>query len=433
MFYICIIILCIGMGLNEMKDDEQELLAKLKLQFGDMDVSGMLFTGTDGDNYLSNNCDDESDSSLEEPTATMLAEWQEAQFAIGQMKLEAKTIISGSNLQRRRQNKTVSERTLLREYEEEEANECVSIKSVPDLGDVSSIFFPTDDIEGDNSDLELVGGVHPLLHKLVDGDSEVLGTKWTRLYSSSDGDGLSFYNLIEKIRGYNGPTVMLLGGTPSASKCLGNNVQKERVSIGVFTIDSYQESTEYFGTDDDCFLFSLDYEKNNVKFIRPKSRSSPSSSSSNTAITKKYLYCHTSLTTKNNKGRKDNTHGSLHGLCIGGTASRPRLHITESLEECRALEYDSLFQDGDLLGGKCSDSLNYFDVDSIEVWGVGGYGWINDALQAQSKAKAIHAASLEKARKVDKKQFLDHFKNDAACTTSDLFGNAAFAEERCDL
>ena len=57
----------------------------------------------------------------------------------------------------------------------------------------------------------------------------------------------------------------------------------------------------------------------------------------------------------------------------------------------------------------------------------------NDALQAQSKAKSIHAASLEKARKVDKKQFLDHFKNDAACTTSDLFGNAAFAEERCDL
>ena len=141
------------MGLNEMKDDEQELLAKLKLQFGDMDVSGMLFTG-DGDNYVSNNCDDESESSLEEPTDEELAAWQEAQFAIGQMKLEAKTIISGSNLQRR---KTVSERTLLREYEEEEANEWVSIKSVPDLGDVSSIFFPTDDIEGDNnSDIELV-------------------------------------------------------------------------------------------------------------------------------------------------------------------------------------------------------------------------------------------------------------------------------------
>jgi hypothetical protein len=95
---------------------------------------------------------------------------------------------------------------------------------------------------------------------------------------------------------------------------------------------------------------------------------------------------------------------------IGGTSSQPRLHITESLDECRALTYDQLFDDGDLLSGKCSQSLYYFDVDCIEIWGVGGEEWIADALQAQAKAKEMKAACFEKARKVDKRQLLDAFE-----------------------
>ena len=96
---------------------EQELLARLQAQFGDMDVGGML----DGTNKLcdNNGVEDDagSESSMEEPTAEELLAWQEAQFTKGQIKMEAKKIMEGgstgnihkSALQRRRQNKTAQE------------------------------------------------------------------------------------------------------------------------------------------------------------------------------------------------------------------------------------------------------------------------------------------------------------------------------------
>ena len=123
---------------------------------------------------------------------------------------------------------------------------------------------------------------------------------------------------------------------------------------------------------------------------------------------------------------KDAPHrtGSVHGMGIGGTTSQPRLHLTESLEECRALSYDLLFDDCDLLSGKCSHSLYYFDVDCIEIWGVGGEEWIADALQTQAKAKKMHAACLEMARRVDKRQLLDDLDNGLIFGNGDgLFGH----------
>ena len=104
--------------LGETTTQEQaKLLARLQAQFGDMDVGGML----DGTNKLCDNNgvedDDNSESSMEEPTAEELRAWQEAQFAKGTMKIEAKKIMEGgstgnihkSALQRRRQNKTAQE------------------------------------------------------------------------------------------------------------------------------------------------------------------------------------------------------------------------------------------------------------------------------------------------------------------------------------
>jgi hypothetical protein len=68
------------------------------------------------------------------------------------------------------------------------------------------------------------------------------------------------------------------------------------------------------------------------------------------------------------------------------------------------------FESGDLLLGNGDDSLFYFDVDCLEVWGVGGDEWIQESLEAQRKGRELSEANLMRARKVDKKQFLDDFR-----------------------
>lgn len=422
------------LAMSVSKEDELELLARLQAQFGDLDVTGFMQGNS---NYVPD--DDESESSLEEPTAEELQAWQEAQFATGKTRQDAKKIRDSSltedgnvhlmtALQRRRYYKTTK-----REDDKNDVDGWVKVTSYPDLGGKSSVFFPTVlhddvmDIDGDIN-LDLAGSVSPLLQKLVEGDPEILGTKWMRLYSSSDGDGLSFRNVCDKIRGYDGPTVLFIGGIPSASKVLGRIKDDDRVSLGFFTTDSWIESSEYVGSSDDCFLFSLD--RDDVQFIRPKSV--PQSSTS--MLDRKYMYCYPSSIAASSKRVNDvpsRTNGSVHGMGIGGSVSQPRLHITESLEECRAMEYDHLFDDGCLLG-KCRNSLNYFDIDCIEIWGVGGDEWIADSLKAQRRIKAVHAANLEKARKIDKRQLLDDFANGLVVGNSDIFRYRDLVSEHCD-
>ena len=371
-------------------DAEAELLARLQAQFGDLDVEAVISSKEDNNDDCCKSDDDDSESSLEEPTDEELRAWQEMQYNKGRMKAEAKNKIeigAKSPLQHRRQNKITQQQILV---------------PGPDLDGATSAFFPAlpenpangDDVCGK---IELGGDVNPLLQKLVKEDVEVLATKWRPLYSSSEGDGLSFHNMCGKIVGYEGPTVLLLGGVPSPSKCLRKANHNDRVSLGFFTTDTWMESTEHFGSRDDCFLFSLDHNTNEVTFVRPKKDSQSSLKSST-----RYMYCHSSYALTKTK------HNALRGIGIGGSASRPRLHITESFERCRALAFDQLFGDGDLLSEACSkNSLYYFDVDCVEVWGVGGEEWISDALEAQTKSKCSQAAMLEQVRKIDKTQLID--------------------------
>lgn len=324
-------------------EDEAALLARLQSQFGDINVND--FLGCDGQS--NNNDDDDASSSSSdavEPTPEELLAWQEEQFKKGQMKLEAKKMMEStrvenvhkSALQRRRQKKTASERTMIHEYERtEEAHEWESLATMPNLGNVTSLFFPASVEDG-----ELVGGVHPLLKALVEkGDAEVLGTSWRRLFSSADGDGLSFRNLCKNIWGYEGPTVTLIGGEPSATRLLSSqDSSRGTIQLGFFTTDTWIESTEYFGSGDDCFLFSLDDNTNNVQIFRPKLRANNfKEAASSKHTTKPHMYCHpSSFATSNHRRNAPNkTNGSLHGIGIGGTPSQPRLHLTESLEECR--------------------------------------------------------------------------------------------------
>merc|ERR1712194_47114 len=132
------------------------------------------------------------------------------------------------------------------------------------------------------------------------------------------------------------------------------------------------------------------------------------------------MYCHST------QHPPSKTNGMSRGIGIGGSASQPRLHLTESLDECRALAFDRLFDGGDLLSEGGSKSLYYFDVDCIEVWGVGGEEWISDALEAKAKAKGSQAAMLEQVRKVDKSQFVDDFSD------TRVFEHRSHVTERCE-
>ncbi|KAL7481719.1 hypothetical protein ACHAW6_007390 [Cyclotella cf. meneghiniana] len=405
------------------------LLARLQSQFGDLNVSSFLNGSTsscnEGDSI--HNEEEDDDSSYEEPTAEELAAWQEAQFQNGRIKLQAEKNSTSTATEARRQK-----------YQQRPADDAsATYSTIPDLGEETSTFFPPPPAPA---------AIHPLLRTLVEADPEILGTTWKNLYSSSDGDGLSFRTLDERIRGYAGPTLMLFGGAPSPSHRLASVAADEgrRVSLGCFfggecvwTGDSFRS----FVIDrPDCFLFGLDYDAGNVTILRPKARSTesiqttscrPSSSSSVGA-----------------RSDKETVNGSttlLQGIQIGGNASmsssyrQPKLHISESFEQCRALQYDATFEEGDVLLGKCDDSLYYFDVDCVEVWGVGGHDVIEEALAAREKERGVRSACLERARKVvDKRPFLEDFENGLVWSRASsgvggeggLFGHAGFVQER---
>ena len=89
------------------------------------------------------------------------------------------------------------------------------------LGNDTSIFF------GPSSARVL----EELVSNEVDGDPEILQTSWRRLYASYE-DGLGFWNLWNALRGYDGPTILVLRCLPSASKSL-ESMQLQFHGLGV--------------------------------------------------------------------------------------------------------------------------------------------------------------------------------------------------------
>ena len=85
--------------------------------------------------------------------------------------------------------------------------------------------------------------------------------------------------------------------------------------------------------------------------------------------------------------------------------------------------------------GRGKDSLYYFDVDNLEVWGVGGEDWIKESLEAQQKERELAQANLMRARKVDKKQFVDDLRSGllSGSHKAGMFGHLQHTSGRCDL
>lgn len=402
---------------KESHSEQEQLMLRLQHQFGDLDLANLI-----GDEKKTD--DDEEaqseESSLAEPSAEELRAWQEAQFQRGQKALEKKKHEeTRSAIQRRREELKELQRRktdgLLSEDDTVDDDDWEQIAAAPDLKGQPSIFFPSETKGG-----QLLGA-HPLLEELVAEGSEpdILGTSWKLLYSSAEGDGLSFVKLLDNIRGYPGPTVLLLGAVSASSKETVESSQQRHSStnIGFFSTSGWVESSSMTGNSD-CFLFAFNERSEKIHFFNPKEQKGET--------TPHYMYCHPSSLKASNLRR---------GIGIGGSASQPRLHLTENLEDCRAMDYCHLFEDGDLLLGQAKHTLNYFDVDCIEAWAVGGDEWINESLEAQRSQREIQQANIMKARTVkDKKQLLHDFTGGLLSTkSSGLFAHAPYAADRCDM
>lgn len=104
-----------------------------------------------------------------------------------------------------------------------------------------------------------------------------------------------------------------------------------------------------------------------------------------------------------------------------GDAEKPRLFITETLDGCIAQSDDLTFARGNLMSPDTSSESDSnsnkqrqrdsFEIERMEVWGVGGDAVVKEALTKRQEHRDLTAANIKKARKVDKAQFLDDFKS----------------------
>jgi len=223
--------------------------------------------------------------------------------------------------------------------------------------------------------------------------SPALGGEFYRLYTSAS-DGLSFNRLMNALLGYGGPTLLI--------------IQSGKSIFGAFTASPWKESKDFYGNHD-CFLYRLLPETTAV--YRPSVGTSRSSN--------RFMYC-------NSFARSRGYDQQAHGIGFGGSTTQPRLFLSESFDDCQAGSDDLTFENGPLLAGRGSSSSSssvadaIFEIDGLEVWGVGGTDMVQEGMQARGRSRDIRQANINKARKVDKAAFLDDLR-------SGVIENKAFA------
>jgi hypothetical protein len=195
-----------------------------------------------------------------------------------------------------------------------------------------------------------------------------------RLYTSAS-DGLSFNRLQNALLGYGGPTLLIIQSGPAI--------------FGAFTASPWKESKDFYGNHD-CFLYRL--LPDTIAVYRP------------TGSNNNFMYC-------NSFARSRGYDQQAHGIGFGGRTDGPRLFLAESFDDCQARSDDLTFDKGPLLSLTSTGGDTTFEIDNLEVWGVGGTDVVKESLQARSRSRDIRQAAIQKARKVDKAAFLDDFKN----------------------
>eukprot|EP00531_Pseudo-nitzschia_arenysensis_P006988 CAMPEP_0116125666 /NCGR_PEP_ID=MMETSP0329-20121206/5930_1 /TAXON_ID=697910 /ORGANISM="Pseudo-nitzschia arenysensis, Strain B593" /LENGTH=468 /DNA_ID=CAMNT_0003619717 /DNA_START=179 /DNA_END=1582 /DNA_ORIENTATION=+ len=390
------------------------LMARLGAQFGDLDMSnlglGAVVAGGGESNPNSNYQDEfgndsDDESSLEEPTPEELEVWQASQFQMGQQIRKQKQASSSEGignavdsvpqrrklLRERRAQQLTEEQARLRLQSDfvDETRKNNTDASVLSLlgGDTSTFFGPA-----------TANILEELVTEEVDGDSEILQTSWKRLYASYE-EGLGFWNLWKALKGYDGPTLLVLRCLPSESKRLEAGVKTlpQTACLGFYTTTPWKDSSDVFGGDiackdgDKAFLFSIDEKdykdkiEKNIRFF-PVERKLGSKSSID-ALKNGYMYCKPSSKNSGDDGTMRKTL-AVTGLGVGGRPTQPRFHLTENLEDCSCLTYDSgrVTRDGDLFscfddsdpnnsndknnaeGHDFAKTLYCFDVIDLEAW-----------------------------------------------------------------
>mmetsp|Transcript_1445 Transcript_1445/g.1719 ORF Transcript_1445/g.1719 Transcript_1445/m.1719 type:complete len:559 (-) Transcript_1445:46-1722(-) len=230
----------------------------------------------------------------------------------------------------------------------------------------------------------------PILFSLACMSPKLTG-KWNRIYSS-EADGFSFNRLHVSLKGYSGPTIILIRDAD------GGGI------FGAYTSSQWKDSTKFFGTND-CFLFTL---HPTVKLIRP--RKGPSIKDQ-----QNYMYL-------NHSGFRNK---QPRGMGFGGNLSSFRLFITESFENCIANSWDSVFEPQNLLSQEWETK---FDVRDLEVWAIGDDAVFVKAIEERAKQRDISEATTRNAALVDKKQFIDDIQN--SITGSKIFHHREEAQGR---
>ncbi|CAN0283609.1 unnamed protein product, partial [Hapterophycus canaliculatus] len=86
-----------------------------------------------------------------------------------------------------------------------------------------------------------------------------------------------------------------------------------------------------------------------------------------------------------------------HGFGMGGSTEAFRFFIPEALDDtCVGRSACLTFESGEL----CPNQSRNFEVDIMEVWGVGGEEALGEALEAREKQRQYTAAQIHQARQV---------------------------------
>lgn len=225
---------------------------------------------------------------------------------------------------------------------------------------------------------------------LLSSISAALQGPYQPLYASSR-DGLSFNRLLNGVLGYRGPTLILFEAVTTSSN--------HRILMGMYTATPWKESNAFYGDSDAC-LMTLHPQ---FQVFRPRFTS------------QNYMYCNPSR-------RSRGYDGQVHGLGMGGDLSQPRWFLTEGLEGCYAASQDTTFESGPLrLLDEDEDGATtiktgtvYFEIESMEVWGVGSGGdpaVLEQAMACRAASRVRTQESIQRARQVDKAQFLDDMRS----------------------
>ena len=250
------------------------------------------------------------------------------------------------------------------------------------------------------------------------------GRPSAELLFDSNNDGLSFNRLLHAVKGYAGPTIVVLRSAADAAAGAPRGAV-----FGALIAEPLEPSTK-FGGSAACCLFSL---SPTLRLFRARSSARAGSA---------FVYL-------NATGGYD----APRGLGFGGSTERFRLFLDEDFEAPYARRTDLTYTSGPLLPSAAAGSSSSgggggegggggagrvgpmqpggaiegdgrFVLEAVEVWGLGG----GAALAARQTQRAGDARAIAQARTVDKAAFLDDLSGASGVVEGKTFGHRAHVD-----